>query len=325
MGPGEWTAARWAFSHREAAGLRTTTLPNVHFIFRPLQTPHGVVGVIGLRPGPQGLSAEDDRVVEALLDQTTVAIERTLLVGDAARAEASAESERLRSALLSSISHDLRTPLATILGAVTSLRSLGAKMSKETQKELLSAIEEETRRMSRFITNLLDMTRLESPNLEIKRDWVDLGDVVRAATERARLAWPERMIGVTIAAGLPLVQGDSGLLEQVVFNLLDNANKYSGAGSPTRVVVAKRGGEIILDVTDEGQGIPLEDLERVFDKFYRVKQHDGRAPGVGLGLAICRGILTALGGSITATSPTESGRGTRITIRLPVMAREGMA
>jgi two-component system, OmpR family, sensor histidine kinase KdpD len=322
MGPGEWTAARWAFDHREPAGLRTTTLPNVHFIFRPLITPRGVVGVIGLRPGPQGISAEDDRVVEALLDQTTVAIERTLLVGDAARAEASAESERLRSALLSSISHDLRTPLATILGAVTSLQSLGAKMSKESRVELLTAIEEETRRMSRFITNLLDMTRLESPNLEIRRDWVDVGDVIRAATERARVAWPERTIEVAIPAELPPVQGDHNLLEQVVFNLLDNANKYSDAGTPTRVAAAKRGGEIVFDVTDEGQGIPPGELERVFDKFHRVKQDDGRAPGVGLGLAICRGIVAALGGSISAASPVDRGRGTRITIRLPLNPAE---
>ncbi len=318
MGTGEWTAARWAFSHREAAGLRTTTLPNVHYTFQPLTTPRGVVGVIGLRPGPQGLAPEDDRVVEALLDQTTIAIERTLLVGDAARAEAAAESERLRSALLSSISHDLRTPLATILGAVTSLRSLGAKMPKESEKELLSAIEEETRRMSRFVANLLDMTRLESLNLEIKRDWVDFGDVVRAAAARARAAWPERVTNLDIPADLPLVQGDSGLLEQVVFNLLDNANKYSGSGSPTEVVLTRRSGEMVLEVTDDGQGIPVSDLERVFDKFHRVKQDDGRSPGVGLGLAICRGIVTALGGSITATSPVDKGRGTRITVRLPV-------
>lgn len=325
MGPGEWTAARWAFSHREPAGLRTTTLPNVHFAFRPLTTPRGVVGVIGLRPGPQGGSAEDDRVVEALLDQTTIAIERTLLVGDAARAEASAESERLRSALLSSISHDLRTPLATILGAVTSLRSLGAQMPKESRTELLTAIEEETRRMSRFVTNLLDMTRLESPNLEIKRDWVDLGDVVRAAVARARTAWPEREVELAIAAGLPLVEGDSGLLEQVVFNLLDNANKYSEAGSPTRIAVSQHGAEMLVEVSDEGQGIPAADLERVFDKFYRVKQDDGRGPGVGLGLAICRGIVTALGGSISAASPIDRGRGTRITVRLPLKSAENAA
>lgn len=318
MGASEWTAARWALNHREAAGLRTTTLPNAHFTFRPLQTPRGVVGVIGLRPGAAELSAEDDRVVEALVDQTTVAIERTLLVGDAARAEATAENERLRSALLSSISHDLRTPLATILGAVTSLRSLGSKMPKESQVELLSAIEEETRRMSRFVTNLLDMTRLEAPNLEIKRDWVDLADIIRAAASRARTAWPDRQLELVIPAGLPLVHGDSGLLEQVVFNLLDNANKYSEAGSRTKVAAAQRGAELVLEVSDEGQGIPPEDLERVFDKFYRVKQDDGRGAGVGLGLAICRGIVTALGGTITAASPAEGGRGTRITIRLPL-------
>ncbi|QIG52223.1 sensor histidine kinase KdpD [Nordella sp. HKS 07] len=318
MGPGEWTAARWALNHREAAGLGTTTLPNAHFTFRPLATPRGIVGVIGLRPGARDVSGEDQRVIEALIDQTTVAIERTLLAVDAAKAEAMAESERLRSALLSSISHDLRTPLATILGAVTSLRSLGGQMPKESQSELLSAIEEETRRMSQFVTNLLDMTRLEAPNLEIGRDWVDLADVIRAAVTRARSTWPERRIELAIAAGLPLVHGDSGLLEQVVFNLLDNAHKYSPAGSPTKVGAAARLGEILIEVSDEGQGIPPDDLERVFDKFYRAKQGDGRSAGVGLGLAICRGIVSALGGSITAASPIADGRGTRITIRLPV-------
>lgn len=320
MGASEWTAARWALSHREAAGLGTTTLPNAHFNFRPLITPRGVVGVIGLRLGAAGLSAEDERVVEALIDQTTVAIERTLLAGDAAKAEAMAESERLRSALLSSISHDLRTPLATILGAVTSLRSLGSQMPKESRTELLSAIEEETRRLSQFVTNLLDMTRLEAPNLEIKRDWVDLADIIRAAVGRGQMAWPDRRVDLAIGSGLPLVHADSGLLEQVMFNLLDNAHKYSPPGTPTKVSVLERNREIILEVSDEGEGIPPDDLERVFDKFYRVKHGDGRSAGVGLGLAICRGIVTALGGSITAASPIDHGRGTRITIRLPVPA-----
>lgn len=320
MGASEWTAARWSLGHREAAGLGTTTLPNAHFNFRPLITPRGVVGVIGLRLGAGGLSAEDERVVEALIDQTTVAIERTLLAGDAAKAEAMAESERLRSALLSSISHDLRTPLATILGAVTSLRSLGSQMPKESQTELLSAIEEETRRLSQFVTNLLDMTRLEAPNLEIKRDWVDLADIIRAAAARGQMAWPDRRVELTLGSGLPLVHGDSGLLEQVVFNLLDNAHKYSPPGTPTKVSAVERNREIILEVSDEGEGIPPDDLERVFDKFYRVKHGDGRSAGVGLGLAICRGIVTALGGSITAASPIDHGRGTRITIRLPVPA-----
>lgn len=318
MGASEWTAARWALGHREAAGLGTTTLPNAHFSFRPLATPRGIVGVIGLRPGNGGLSADVDRVVDALIDQTTVAIERTLLAGDAAKAEAMAESERLRSAILSSISHDLRTPLATILGAVTSLRSLGGQMPKESQTELLSAIEEETRRMSNFVTNLLDMTRLEAPNLEIKRDWVDLADIIRAAVARARMTWPDRQIELAIENGLPLVHGDSGLLEQVLFNLLDNANKYSPPGSPTQISAVARHREILLEVTDAGQGIPVEDLERVFDKFYRVGQGDRRSAGVGLGLAICRGIVTALGGSITAASPVAQGHGTRITVRLPV-------
>jgi two-component system sensor histidine kinase KdpD len=191
-------------------------------------------------------------------------------------------------------------------------------MAAESRDELLSAIEEETRRMSRFVTNLLDMTRIEGPNLEIRRDWVDLGDVISAAVHRARSTWPERVIELAVEADLPLVHGDSSFLEQVVFNLLDNANKYSPMGTSTKVAAARHGTEIVLAVSDEGQGIPPKDLERVFDKFYRVKQDDGRSAGVGLGLAICRGIITALGGSITAASPIETGRGTRITVRLPL-------
>ena len=198
-------------------------------------------------------------------------------------------------------------------------------MPKESQSELLSAIEEETRRMSRFVTNLLDMTRLEAPDLQITLDWVDLGDVIRAAAGRARTAWPDRQLDLVLPASLPLVHGDSGLLEQVVFNLLDNANKYSEAGSLTKVSVAQRDAELVLEVSDEGQGIPLEDIERVFDKFYRVKQGDGRSAGVGLGLAICRSIITALGGTIAAASPAENGRGTLITIRLPLKAAESEA
>jgi len=317
MGPSEWAAARWALKHGEVAGRNSTTLPNAQYRFTPLQTSRGMVGVIGVKQGTDTLTGEDDRMLQSLFDQTALALERTLLVQDASKAQAAAESERLRSALLSSLSHDLRTPLASILGSATSLRSLGDKMPKAARDDLLAAIEEETVRLSNFVANLLDMTRLESGTLDLQRDWVDMGDVVRAAAARARKLWPDRPIVLKIEADVPFVHGDSTLLEQVVFNLLDNANKYAPAGTPVKVDLSGEAGDVVLAVTDEGPGIPQEDLERVFDKFYRGVEGDGRPAGTGLGLSIGRGVVTAMGGKIQAESPVAGGKGTRIRIELP--------
>jgi two-component system sensor histidine kinase KdpD len=321
LGTGEWAAARWAFERGEIAGRRSGTLPNVQYQFRPIRTARGILGAIGIEPGKKtDLSADDERAVEALLDQASVAIERTLLVDEAAQAAAAAESDRLRAALLSSISHDLRTPLASILGSVTSLRQLGEQLPPEAREDLLAAIEEEAGRLARFVSNLLDMTRLESGALDIKRDWVDVGDAVRGAAARARKSFPKRELAVTIASGLPLVRGDTSLLEQIVFNLLDNADKYAEPGRPTSIAVTAGEGDVVIRVTDQGPGIPPADLERIFDKFHRVQSGDGRAPGTGLGLAICRGIVQAMDGTIRAESPVAAGRGARIVVRLPASA-----
>ena len=319
LGTAEWAAARWAFERGEIAGRKSGTLPNVQYQFRPIRTSRGVLGAIGIDPGKQtdALSADDERAIEALLDQASVAIERTLLVDEAAQAAAAAESDRLRAALLSSISHDLRTPLSSILGAVTSLRQLGDQLPREAREDLLAAIEEEASRLARFVSNLLDMTRLESGALDIKRDWVEVGDAVRAAATRARKSFPKRELVVSIASNLPLVRGDTSLLEQIVFNLLDNADKYTEPGEPTAVAATARDGDVIISVTDQGPGIPPEDLERIFDKFQRLQTGDGRAPGTGLGLAICRGIVQAMGGTIRAESPVAAGRGARLVVHLP--------
>ena len=317
MGPSEWAAARWAMSHGEIAGLGSTTLPNAQYRFSPLRTSRGTVGVIGVKPGAEILTDDDHRMLESLFDQTAIALERILLVRDANEAQALAESERLRSALLSSLSHDLRTPLASILGAVTSLRSLGERMPKDTRDDLLAAIEEEAIRLSNFVANLLDMTRLESGALDLKRDWVDLGDVVRAASARARKLWPDRNVTLAIASDVPLVRGDYGLLEQVIFNLLDNANKYSPMSEGVEIGLGAERGHAVLTVTDKGAGIPEQDLERIFAKFYRGGEGDGRRAGTGLGLAIARGVVETMGGRIAAESPVADGRGTRLRISLP--------
>jgi two-component system, OmpR family, sensor histidine kinase KdpD len=321
LGPGEWAAARWSATRGEAAGWRTATLPNAQFQFRPLRTSRGILGVIGIRPADtrDDLSAEDDRALTALIDQAAVAIERTQLVDEAAKAQSAVDSERLRGALLSSLSHDLRTPLASIMGAVTSLRQLGDKMRASARRDLLATIEEETSRLSRFVANLLDMTRLEAGAVSAKRDLIDAADPVSNAVAHARASFPNRPIEVAIAPERPLVRGDANLLEQVVFNLLDNADKYVPAGSPTVVSVGVLDRGLAISVSDSGPGIPQAELERVFEKFHRVAPGDGRPAGTGLGLSICRGLITAMDGTIRAESPAGHGRGVRVVIELPAV------
>jgi two-component system sensor histidine kinase KdpD len=207
-------------------------------------------------------------------------------------------------------------------------------MRKQDRADLLATIEEEATRLSAFVSNLLDMMRLETGVLDIRRDWVDVADAVRGAVARAKKSFPARRIETFIPAKLPLIRGDAALLEQVLFNLLDNAHKYSPPKSVTRVsITLATGGRLHLVVADEGIGIPPEALNKVFDKFYRAHVGDGREPGTGLGLSICAGIISAMGGTITAQSPIANGKGTEISILLPVgddttatpSAPEGMA
>jgi two-component system sensor histidine kinase KdpD len=315
---GETTAARWAFEKAETAGWRTGTLPNVRFQFRPLLTPRGVVGVCGVQPrsheGP--LSAQDDRTLSSILDQTAIAMDRAQLMDRSIRAAALEENEKLRTTLLSSLSHDLRTPLASITGAVTSLRELGDKMSPPDRQDLLASIEEEAGRLSRFVKNLLDMSRIEAGALEVRRDWVDVADAIRAATQRIRKVFPDGKVAVSVAPNLPFIRADANLLQQVLFNLLDNAHKYGG-GAAVNVHARQEGVDVVVTVTDEGPGVKSADLERIFEKFYRGGRPDGRKAGTGLGLSICRGLVEAMGGTIMAQSPALRRRGTRMILRFP--------
>ncbi|MGE0767106.1 MAG: DUF4118 domain-containing protein [Hyphomicrobiaceae bacterium] len=322
LGTSDWAAARWAHERQEPAGRGTDTLPSARYQFRPMQGAKGSIGAVGIDAGDDDDELSDAVIatIQSFIEQAAVAIERIALVEQASKAETAAEGERLRAAMLSSISHDLRTPLASIVGSVTSLRTLGDRMSKSDRGDLLATIEEEAGRLSRFVSNLLDMTRLEAGAIDIRRDWVEVGDVVASAVERARKAFPKRRIATAIPDKLPLIKGDAALLEQVLFNLLDNAHKYSDPNSRTEVAVNADPAEITLTVADGGIGIPADALEKVFDKFYRVAGSDGRAPGTGLGLSICSGIIKGMSGSIKAESPIVGNRGTRISIRLPVAA-----
>lgn len=315
----DWAAARWAFQKAEAAGRGTGTLPAARFQFRPMFGSAGPIAVIGIDPGESEdeLPAAGEAALQSIIEQAAVAMERTRLVEQAAQAEHAAEGEKLRAALLSSISHDLRTPLASIVGSVTSLRTLGDKMSRADRTDLLVTIEEEANRLSRFVSNLLDMTKIEAGAIDVRKDLVDVGDVIRTAAQRARKLFGARKMKLSVADNLPFVRGDADLLDQVVFNLLENAHKYSGPESITRIDAAADGGGIGLTVTDDGIGIPKEALEKVFEKFYRVGGNDGRPSGTGLGLSICAGLVKAMGGTIKAESSIDRGRGTRIMIKLP--------
>ncbi|WP_292531501.1 sensor histidine kinase KdpD [Methylocystis sp.] len=318
MDAGELAAARWALEKSEPAGWRTDTLPNVRFQFRPLATARGVVAVCGIEPKTpdEPLSAAAESTISSLIEQTAIAIDRSMLVGESVKAAALEENEKLRTILLSALSHDLRTPLTSITGAVTSLRELGEKLPPEDRKDLLLSIEEEAGRLSRFIANMLDMSRIESGALSPRSDLVDVTEVIRSVLERAKRTFPGKDTSISIAPELPPIRGDANLLEQVLFNLIDNAHKYGGPAGA--IIHARReGGDVVITVTDEGPGVKAADLERIFEKFYRSGRVDGRKAGTGLGLSICRGLVRAMGGTIVAQSPAARRRGTRIIMRFP--------
>jgi two-component system, OmpR family, sensor histidine kinase KdpD len=229
-----------------------------------------------------------------------VAVERFRLVEDIDKARVSAESERLRAALLTSLSHDLKTPLASIIGASSALQQRDAHYDEAAQRDLAAMIQEEAERLSRFVHNLLDMMRLESGAIELKAEPVDLGELVGSALQRTTRLFERLHVDVELAPDLPMVRLDVVLFEQVLFNLLDNAAKYAPVGSTVSIHGHRLGDGAVLQVCDEGPGIPEEELESVFEKFYRVRGGDRRRVGTGLGLAVCRGFVEALGGTIQA-------------------------
>ena len=299
---GEASAARWALEKSEPAGAATGTLAGLRKQFRPVSTNRATIAVCGIDLGDRPVSREEEETISAVLDQTAIALDRALLVDEAVKAAAFEESERLRDALFASLTHDLRTPLASITGAVTTLRTLRENLSGAQQDELLQAIEQESARLTRFVANLLDMSRIESGALKVRRDWVDVADVIHSAVERARKEFSGSPTQASIAPDLPFMRGDSNLLEQVIFNLLDNAHKYGGETGA--FVHARRDGDMLLiSVTDEGPGIKPADLPKIFEKFWRGGRNDGRRAGTGLGLSICRGLVEAMGGTIEGQSP----------------------
>jgi two-component system, OmpR family, sensor histidine kinase KdpD len=312
-------AAKWAWQNNRSAGRGSDTLPGAKRLFLPMRTGRGAIGVIGIdsdKPGPL-LTPDQRRLFDALIDQSALAIERVRLVEDLERAKRAAEADRLRSALLTSISHDLKTPLAAVLGAAGTLRDLSSALSDGEKADLLATIVDEAERLNRFISNLLDMTKLESGAIVPNAAPHDIGEIVGSALRRASKILAHHHVELELAADLPMLELDAVLFEQVLFNLLDNAAKYSSHGTTIHVQSWRDRDSVCLQVLDEGDGIPPAELEHIFDKFYRVEKGDRVRAGTGLGLAISRGFVEAMHGTITAANRTDR-TGAVFAIRLPI-------
>jgi two-component system sensor histidine kinase KdpD len=314
-------AANWAWSNDRPAGRGSDTLPGAKRLFLPMRTGRGSIGVIGIdndRTGPL-LTPDQRRLLDALMDQGALAIERVLLVEDMDRVKRTVESDRLRSALLTSISHDLKTPLASVLGAASTMRDVADGLSDQQKHDLLATVIDESERLNRFIANLLDMTKLESGAIVPNTALHDIGEVVGSALRRASKILAGHKVSLELEAELPMLQLDAVLFEQVLFNLLDNAAKYSPVDTVISIRSWRERNQVLLQVADEGEGIPAAELESIFDKFYRAQKGDHVRPGTGLGLAISRGFIEAMQGRIFAANRSDRN-GAVLTIQLPIPA-----
>jgi len=311
-------AAKWAWEKNRPAGRDSDALPGAKWLFMPMRTGRGQIGILGIcRDGPGALlRAEQRRLLDALSDQGALAIERVHLVEDIERVRRVAETDRLRSALLTSISHDLKTPLASVLGAAGALRDLSKSFDDDAKAELLSTVIDESERLNRFIANLLDMTKLEAGAVVPNAALHDIGEIAGSALQRASKILVKHRVEMEISPDLPMVSVDAVLFEQVLFNLLDNAAKYAPPDTTVRLQSWQEGDSVRLQILDEGDGVPSADLERIFDKFYRSRKGDQVRAGTGLGLAIARGFVEAMGGTITAANRSDR-TGAVFTITLP--------
>jgi two-component system sensor histidine kinase KdpD len=310
--PREISVAQWVFEHAQMAGRGTDTLPGASALYVPLRSGDRTLGVLALRPDESLLPLSPDQLdlVETLARQAAASLDRARLAAEGEEARVTAERERLRSTLLSSVSHDLRTPLAAITGAASSLLQAPAPQAAE-RRELAETIYEEAERLNRLVANLLDMTKLESGTVPLKREWHSVEEVVGSALGRLEEGLAGRRVETVMPSDLPLVPIDAVLVEQVLVNLLENAIKYTDPGSGLRVSARPEPGGVGVEVADEGPGVKPGDEERVFEKFYR----GSSAPrGFGLGLAICRAIITAHGGRIWAENRTPHGVAFRFTL-----------
>ncbi|MCU0492790.1 MAG: sensor histidine kinase KdpD [Chloroflexaceae bacterium] len=322
---GDQGVAQWVYEHGQMAGQGTDTLPGAEALYMPLVGSRGTVGVLGVLPGQPRRFQEPEQLhlLETFASQSALALERARLANEAQQAQLQIETERLRNSLLSSVSHDLRTPLAAITGAASSLLDEASSLDTTTRAELAQAVYDEAGRLNRLVGNLLDMTRLESGALQVQKEWQPLEEVVGAALTRLHQHLGNRPVVTDMPPDLPLVPLDGVLIEQVLINLLENALKYTPADSPLEIrayLSQPRGSQpalqsVTVEVADRGPGIPHGDEGRIFEKFYRVNEV-GSGRGVGLGLTICKGIVEAHGGQIWAENRPGGGSVFRFTLPL---------
>ncbi|MEO8613007.1 MAG: DUF4118 domain-containing protein, partial [Chloroflexota bacterium] len=309
---------RWVYDHGQEAGIGTQTLPGSDGFYLPLQTHQGKIGVVGIYPPPAPIayrmfSPDQLHLLEIYGNQTALAIERARLSEETERAQVQIETERMRNSLLSSVSHDLRTPLAAITGAVSGLLESDKKLDPHS-KELMQIAYEEAARLNRLVGNLLDMTRLESGSVVVDKEWQPLEEVIGTTILRLDSILQDHPLKTHIPDDLPLVPIDSLLIEQVLVNLLENAVKYTPTESPIDLSSWSEAGEVVVEVADRGPGLKPGDENRIFEKFYRVRP--ATTGGVGLGLAICRAIVEAHGGRIWAANRSGGGASFRFTLPL---------
>ena len=320
--PSEESIAQWVFDHGHKAGLRTDAHAEATALYLPLRGARETFGVLAVLPELGSnmenriFLPEQQQLLEVFASQTALAIERTLSQRSAEETRVHMQTEQMRSSLLSAMSHDLRTPLASITGAASTLRSQSDRLPLETQQELLESISDEAERLSRLVGNLLDMTRFESGGVELRRDFYPLEEIVGTVLQRMEPQLQGRTVTTDLAENLPMVFVDDVLIGQVLWNLLENAAKYTPPGSPLELAAFDEQEAAIIEVRDRGPGIPPGEEERIFEKFYRGKSVNIR--GAGLGLPICRAIVQAHKGTIQALA--RAGGGTTFRISLPIQS-----
>jgi two-component system, OmpR family, sensor histidine kinase KdpD len=311
------SALQQAFTRKRPAGRGTDLVPEARVTCVPLTSGPGPGGVLAVSSRQPTLSTEQRHFLDAFARQAALALERARLAGQAEAAALRAYTEEMRSSLLSAVSHDLRTPLAVITGAATTLRDDGLALDGGQRAELLETICEEADRLERLVRNLLDMTQLQSGALQVKREWMPLEEIVGAALNRLDARLVGRPVRCDLPADLPLVPADPVLLELVLVNLLENAAKYTPPGSPLEIGARAHEQALHIEIADRGPGLPAGDETRIFEKFFRGKP--AGIPGAGLGLAICRGIVDAHGGSLVAVN--RDGGGALFRIILPILGK----
>jgi two-component system sensor histidine kinase KdpD len=327
--PGRWTTAEqgivdWVIRHNERAGMGTSNHAEATAVYLPLSAAHGCLGVLRVRLAQVGdqLSSEQWDLLKTLTSVTAMAIERARWVDAAERARLDTEAERLRNSLLSAVSHDLRTPLAAIVGSSSTLVELGEKLGPEVRHEMAEAILDEGERLNRQVANLLDMTRLGNGSMVAHKEWQPVEEVIGVVLSRLHRLLKGFPVETRLGPGLPPVPLDHGLIQQVLVNLVENAIKYSPPGTPITLSVWRDQEGVVVEVADRGPGIPTADLERAFTRFYRVPAVSDRT-GAGLGLTICKGILKLHDGWIRAQNRSDGGLAVQFLLPLPHSYRNG--